>query len=214
MFRTAVTAAAVTGATAMQIVDLDAASTARASLFHGDQTTGRATLTTIRTVAGTGIPGDSDPVQGANPLSHHFSYPTGGSFNSGTGDYYVTDTGSNQIKRLNVDILGNIVDVDTVLRTVTTFESRVDKGEQISLALRNPGAILVEADGGYYFSDESNHRVIRYSPSLVGDDCLTMSPNSCDAHPMCTYDQVQATCLSVPSFSTIFSIPQILFDCI
>ena len=206
MFRTTLAAAASSIAAALQVVDLDMANTARANLFVSDQTSGPATLTTITTVAGSGIPGNDDPVTGADPLSHRFSYPTSGAFDERNGHYYVTDTGSNQIKRLNVDIVGNVVGIDTVLRSVTTFPSRVDKGKQVSLALRNPGAILVEPDGGYIFSDEGNHRVIRHQPSPFSDEtCTSMAPSACFAHPMCTYDHVQRACLSVHFFVPSFS---------
>lgn len=113
---------------------------------------------TLRTLAGTGIPGSNG--DGANAASGQFNFPSYLALDR-AGNIYVTEEYGQRVRRIGTDNL---------LSTVAGQEGVAFAGYGTSALtgwLQGPNGVAVDADGNLYIPEYEGHRIRRVTPAGV-----------------------------------------------
>jgi DNA-binding beta-propeller fold protein YncE len=113
---------------------------------------------TIRTIAGTGVPGysgDGGPADQAQIRlpSGQSAPPVGRLAFAPNGDLFLADYRNDRIRRIRPDGAGHVI--DTVAGN-GTYGYSGDGGPATSASLRGPADVAVDADGNLYIADTFN----------------------------------------------------------
>lgn len=111
---------------------------------------------TIRTIAGTGLPGASG--DGGAAVSAQLMSPAGlvADF---LGNLYIADTGNNRVLKIGRDGVVNVI------AGTSQAGYSGDSGPATAAQLNAPQAIAIDADGTIYVADTGNNRIRKLTPT-------------------------------------------------
>ena len=115
---------------------------------------------TIRTIAGTGLPGFSG--EGGMATNAALNFPAGLALDEAGAHLYIADRDNHRIRRLSL--------ADQTITTVAGSGLPGDAGDgaaATSARLRNPTDIVLDGEGNLYVADQNNHKVRRVDTNGV-----------------------------------------------